>query len=372
MPDTLSVSRDFADIDPQYMGIFATAGRYGVRPADPLAMPVDEARRAAQSYHAIWTLKPPPLAHVHETTFPGPAGPVRLRLYVPEPQAAERARPPVMIYFHGGGFVLNGLETHDGLMRLIAAEAGIAVCAVSYSLAPEHRFPTQLLEAVAAIGWLRENADDMGVDAGRIAVGGDSAGANLALSATLALRDEGRSPVAMAVLSYGMFAADFDTPSHHRFGGGQYGLTTERMRWYWQQYLGQQGDPADPRAAPLLADLRGLPPVMLIAAGADCLLDDSIRLADRLTEADVPNRLSIHPRRAAFLPPTGRPPRCRRSRHRRNRHRPAGSAAGAALAAKAAKAAASPGPRAGIRQMTRNRWVPSRSSCATSSSSQSM
>jgi acetyl esterase len=294
MPDTLSVSRDFADIDPQYMGIFAIAGQHGVRPADPLSMPVDEARRAAQSYHAIWTLKPPPLAHVHETTFPGPAGPVRLRLYVPEPQAAERARPPVMIYFHGGGFVLNGLETHDGLMRLIAAEAGIAVCAVSYSLAPEHRFPTQLLEAVAAIGWLRENADDMGVDASRIAVGGDSAGANLALSATLALRDEGRSPVAMAVLSYGMFAADFDTPSHHRFGGGQYGLTTERMRWYWQQYLGQQGDPADPRAAPLLADLRGLPPVMLIAAGADCLLDDSIRLADRLTEADVPNRLSIH------------------------------------------------------------------------------
>jgi acetyl esterase len=295
MPDTLSVSRDFVDIDPQYRAIFATAWRHGVRPADPLTMPVDEARRAAQSYHAIWTLKPPPLAHVHERAIPGPVGPVRLRLYVPAAQLMGRTRLPVMVYFHGGGFVLNGLETHDGLIRLIAAEAGVAVCAVSYSLAPEHRFPTQLLEAVAAIAWLRENGDEMAVDAGRIAVGGDSAGANLALSASLALRDAGQSSVAMAVLSYGMFAAEFDTPSHHRFGGGQYGLTTERMRWYWQQYLGQQGDPTDPRAAPLLADLRGLPPIMLIAAGADCLLDDSVRLADRLNDAEVPNRLSVHP-----------------------------------------------------------------------------
>ena len=295
MSNTLSVSRDFADIDPQYAAIRAIADRSGVRPADPLAMPVDEARRAARSYHAIWTPQTPVLDHVGERTITGPAGPIRLRLYVPGTQTAERRHLPVMVYFHGGGFVLNGLETHDGLMRLIAAEAGIAVCAVSYSLAPEHRFPIQLHEALAAIGWLRENAGEIGVDASRIAVGGDLAGANLALSATLALRDAGRSPVAMAVLSYGMFAADFDTPSHRRFGGGQYGLTTERMRWYWQQYLGQQGTPDDPRAAPLWADLRGLPPVMLIAAGADCLLDDSVRLADRLTEAGVPNRLSIHP-----------------------------------------------------------------------------
>jgi acetyl esterase len=295
MSNTLSVSRDFADIDPQYAAIRAIADRSGVRPADPLSMPVDEARRAARSYHAIWTPQTPVLDHVGERTITGPAGPIRLRLYVPGTQTAERRHLPVMVYFHGGGFVLNGLETHDGLMRLIAAEAGIAVCAVSYSLAPEQRFPTQLHEALAAIGWLRENACGIGVDASRIAVGGDSAGANLALSATLALRDAGRSPVAMAVLSYGMFAADFDTPSHRRFGGGQYGLTTERMRWYWQQYLGQQGTPDDPRASPLWADLRGLPPVMLIAAGADCLLDDSVRLADRLTEAGVPNRLSIHP-----------------------------------------------------------------------------
>ncbi len=161
MPDTLSVSRDFTDIDPQYMAIFATAWRHGVRPADPLTMPVDEARRAARSYHAIWNLTPPPLAHVHERAIPGPVGPVRLRLYVPAAQATGRTRLPVMIYFHGGGFVLNGLETHDGLMRLIAAEAGVAVCAVSYSLAPEHRFPTQLLEAVEAIAWLRENGDEM-------------------------------------------------------------------------------------------------------------------------------------------------------------------------------------------------------------------
>ena len=176
MPDSLSVSRDVTDIDPQYRTIFATAWRHGVRLADPLTMPVDEARRAAQSYHAIWNLTPPPLAHVHERAISGPVGSVRLRLYVPAAQATGRTRLPVMVYFHGGGFVLNGLETHDGLMRLIAAEAGVAVCAVSYSLAPEHRFPTQLLEAVAAIGWLQENGDEMAVDASGIAVGGDSGG----------------------------------------------------------------------------------------------------------------------------------------------------------------------------------------------------
>ena len=338
MSNTLSVSRDFADIDPQYTAIRAIADR-GVRPADPLAMPVDEARRAARSYHAIWTPQTPVLDHVGERTITGPAGPIRLRLYVPATQAAERRRLPVMVYFHGGGFVLNGLETHDGLMRLIAAEAGIAVCAVSYSLAPEHRFPTQLHEAIAAIGWLRENAGEIGVDASRIAVGGDFAGANLALSATLALRDAGRSPVAMAVLSYGMFAADFDTPSHRRFGGGQYGLTTERMRWYWQQYLGQQGAgrparrpavgrPARPAAGHADSGRSRLP---ARRQRAPC------RPADRSRRAEPPEH---PPRSTPLLPPTGRPPRRRRPRHRRNRHRPAGSAAGAALAATADQAAA--------------------------------
>jgi acetyl esterase len=278
-------------IDPQYIHIFVASWRYGVWSADPLTQPLDEARRTARRYYTIWDANTPDLPRVTDHVLSGPAGPFSLRLYYPN----DRTDLPVMVYFHGGGFVLNGLDTHDRLMRQIVAETGIAIAAVDYSLAPEHRYPTQLHESVAAIRWVVNHAAVLGLDGDRIAVGGDSAGANLALSAALTLRDTGSSPIAMIVLNYGMFAPEFDTASHRRFGGGGYGLTTDRMRWYWKQYLGDHGDPSDPHAAPIHADLRGLPPVMLIGAGADCLLDDTTRLAERLTEADVPHRLSLYP-----------------------------------------------------------------------------
>jgi acetyl esterase len=150
-------------------------------------------------------------------------------------------------------------------------------------------------EALAALDWVRNEGAAFGLDGERPVVGGDSAGANLALAATLALRDQGKVLPSLGLLFYGMFSADLETASHRAFGGGAFGLTTARVDWFWSQYVADRAQRDNPLAAPLLADLEGLPPQLLIGAGLDCLLDDSIRLADRLTQAGVPNTLSVYP-----------------------------------------------------------------------------
>lgn len=290
MPDTLlPLHRDL--LDPQVAELGELAARTGLVPADPLRLPLAEARDAAERYHLF--LNGPALpADVREVEAAGPAGPLRLRLI--RPPSGDGDSLPVLIYFHGGGFVLNSIDTHDRLLRLLARHSGAAVCAVAYSLAPERRFPHQRGEALAALHWVVRHGAGHGLDPERIAVGGDSAGANLALGLALDARNEPGPPLSFGMLLYGMFAHDFDTESHRLFGGGRYGLTTERMRWYWQQYLGHGGITRDPAAAPLLADLQGLPPLHVAAAGLDCLRDDSLRLAQRLEMARSPHRLVVH------------------------------------------------------------------------------
>ncbi|AWJ87425.1 acetylesterase (plasmid) [Azospirillum sp. TSH58] len=290
MPDT--ILRPAADhLDPQVIAMNEAAARLGAAPADPLSLPLAEARAAAERYHGFLNGPTPLPADVAEVTVDGPAGPLPLRLYRPAGRGTERL--PVMVYFHGGGFVVNSVDTHDRLLRLLARHSGAVICAVRYSLAPERRFPHQHEEALAALRWVGAAGPAHGIDPERIAVGGDSAGANLALGLALAARAPGEPRLAFGLLFYGMFAHDFDTLSHRRFGDGRYGLTTARMRWYWRQYLGNAA-PDDPRAAPLRADLHGLPPLLLLAADLDCLRDDTLRLAERLAEAGVPHRLAVY------------------------------------------------------------------------------
>ncbi|WP_042691486.1 alpha/beta hydrolase [Azospirillum sp. B506] len=296
MPDTvLPLQRDL--LDPQVIELAELTARAGLVPADPLRLPLAEARDAAERHHAF--LNGPALsADVRDVIVDGPAGPLRLRLIRPpagsEDDDAQGHPLPVLIYFHGGGFVVNSIDTHDRLLRLLAKYSGAVVCAVAYSLAPERRFPHQRGEALAALRWVVRHGACHGLDPERIAVGGDSAGANLALGLALDARHEPGPPLSFAMLLYGMFAHDFDTDSHRLFGDGRFGLTTDRMRWYWQQYLGHGGFTRDPAAAPLLADLRGLPPLHVAAAGLDCLRDDSLRLAQRLVQARIPHRLVLH------------------------------------------------------------------------------
>ncbi|WP_188261946.1 alpha/beta hydrolase [Azospirillum tabaci] len=291
MPDT--ILRPAADrLDPQVIAMNEAAARLGAAPADPLSLPLAEARAAAERYHGFLNGPTPLPAEVTEVTVSGPAGPLPLRLYRPAGRGMESL--PVLVYFHGGGFVVNSVDTHDRLLRVLARHSGAVVCAVRYSLAPERRFPHQHEEALAALRWIAIAGRAHGIDPDRIAVGGDSAGANLALGLALAARAPGQPRVCFGLLFYGMFAHDFDTLSHRRFGDGRYGLTTARMRWYWQQYLGSAATPDDPRAVPLLADLHGLPPLLLLAADLDCLRDDTLRLAERLAEAAVPHRLAVY------------------------------------------------------------------------------
>ncbi|WP_207476798.1 alpha/beta hydrolase fold domain-containing protein [Arenibaculum pallidiluteum] len=281
------------ELDPAVVALYAEAARRGAAPADPTAQPLAEARMAAERFHRFLDAGPRPAVGTEEHVVEGPAGQIPIRLY----RGSLWPDLPVLVYFHGGGFVLNSLDTHDRLMRTLALRTGFVVCGVGYAKAPERRFPHQHGEALAVLRWVAASARALGLDADRFAVGGDSAGANLALAAALACRAADLPRIACGLLFYGMFARDFDTESHRRFGGGAFGLTSARMRWYWDQYLGsdapgEAGTP-DPRAAPLNADLRGLPPMLLVGAGLDCLLDDTLRLADRLRQAGVPHRLEV-------------------------------------------------------------------------------
>lgn len=276
-------------LDRRYRQTVAAALRSGVRPADPLSTSLAQARHDAESWHAFWRKGVPTVRRVVEHAVPGPVGSIPLRFFYPN----GRRDQPLAVYFHGGGFVLNGITTHERLMRELAVRAEVIVCGVDYSLAPEHRFPVQVDEALASVRWIIAHAAELGTRRDRIALCGDSAGANLALSTACSLRD-GCVPIQLLLLLYGMFAPDFDTPSQGAFGDGSFGLSTARMRWFWRQYLAQACARLDPRAAPLFADLRGLPPTLVIAAGLDCLRDDSVRLAHRLETAGVPNVLSVY------------------------------------------------------------------------------
>lgn len=287
---TPSVLRQTGPLNREYVRAIRMALRDGVRPADPTATPLWCARRDALAWHYYWHGHLPEMRRIVDRSIPGPVGPMTLRTYYPH----RRRGSPLAVYFHGGGFVLNGLTTHERILRDLAIRARIPVCAVGYSLAPERRFPVQFEEAVASVRWIVQHAGDLGIAADRIALVGDSAGANLALATACALRDAGEVPVAFLALLYGMFGTDLETPSHAAYGSGEFGLSTARVRWFWDQYLVGTDDRADPRAVPRLADVDGLPPTLLIGAGLDCLLDDTLHLAERLRRADVQHVLSVY------------------------------------------------------------------------------
>jgi acetyl esterase len=195
---------------------------------------------------------------------------------------------PVLVYFHGGGWVRGDLDTHDGLCRLLAEAADCVILSVDYRRAPEHRFPTAVHDAYAATAWGAEYADVIGGDPERVAVGGDSAGGNLAAAVTLLARERDGPAIDHQVLLYPVTDHAFDTDSYAENASG-YLLSRASMRWYWERYLGDDVDGANPYASPLRArDLSGLPSATVITAGYDPLRDEGAAYADRLREAGVP------------------------------------------------------------------------------------
>jgi acetyl esterase len=284
----MSDATDGVYVDPETALILREIEEAGLPPLSDLS--VEAARAQAEEGNRAWNRDPPALASVTELTMPGPAGPIRLRHYRPR----EAASLPLVIYFHGGGFVVCSLDTHDRVMRLLALDSGAAVIGVDYRMAPEYPFPAPLDDCVAAVRWIRAEAGRLRVDPDRVVLAGDSAGANLALASLLDLRDAGEQPCKGGALFYGCFWRRLDTPAHARFGGGSWRLGTDEMRWFWQHYLGDPSSP-DPRAEPIHADLRGLPPLFLTAAALDPLYDDTIELDRRLEAAGVARQLEVYP-----------------------------------------------------------------------------
>jgi acetyl esterase len=198
-----------------------------------------------------------------------------------------------MVYLHGGGWVIGSPNTHAKLCAELAEDAEVVVVSVDYRLAPEHPAPAALDDTVAAIRWAVEHASEIGADVERFALGGDSAGGNLAAAAALRLRDEGGPLPSFLLLLYGAFTGDLNLPSVMENGEGKI-LTRKAMEWFYANYLSGGASVDDPYIAPIKGDLRGMPPARLIVGTLDPLLDDSKLFAEKLEEAGVPARLSIH------------------------------------------------------------------------------
>jgi acetyl esterase len=245
-------------------------------PADARAFYRD--RRAATQPDA------PQVAQVRELRAEGPHGTIPVRLYRPLGSTAD-ALLPVLVYFHGGGWVIGDLDTHDVLCRELANGAGCAVVAVDYRLGPEHRFPAAVDEVLAATRWVGREAAALGLDASRLAVGGDSAGGNLAAVAAIAARDAGDLPIAFQLLIYPATDMRRGHPSHQANGQG-YLLTRDTMAYFHDHYIDDRRHDLDWRASPLLhADLSGLPPALVLTAGYDPLRDEGLAYAEALTAA---------------------------------------------------------------------------------------
>ena len=225
------------------------------------------------------------VARFEQIRVPGPAGEIRVNLYAPQPKAAGPL--PLLVYFHGGGFVVGSLESYDKLCRALANRVGCLVASVDYRLAPEHKFPAAPDDCLAALCWLREHAGEIGADATRIAVGGDSAGGNLAAVTALQARDAGLKLV-YQLLVYPCTGARQDEPSHFAFAEKLL-LTRKNIVWFYEQYVGADSDRDDWRLAPVLAlELAGVAPALVIVAGHDPLRDEGIAYAERLKAAGVP------------------------------------------------------------------------------------
>ncbi|MEV0321362.1 alpha/beta hydrolase [Streptomyces sp. NPDC050658] len=252
-----------------------------------------EARRALAAKPAK---DAPAVGTVEDRLIPGPADAPDLPVRVYRPEGARHARPTV-VFFHGGGYTICGLDSHDATARTLCARSGAVVVSVDYRLAPESRFPAAAEDAYAALCWAAAEAaaGGLGGDPGAVVTAGDSSGGGLATAVTLMARDRSGPAVALQVLIYPMLDAGCDTGSYTSNATG-YFLTAAHLRWFWRQYLGPDGDGGHPYASPLRADVTGLPPAHVVTAGCDPLCDEGRAYAARLRAAGVVVTEGHHPR----------------------------------------------------------------------------
>lgn len=224
------------------------------------------------------------VADQSDRTIPGPAGDIPIRVYTPEGTGPF----PCLVYFHGGGWVIGDVEMTNAICRAMANRTGCVVVSVEYRLAPEHKYPVPLDDCYAATTWVAQNGADIGIDPSRLAVGGDSAGGNLAAAVSLRARDEDGPALAMQLLVYPVTDHSYDTGSYES-NGKDYLLTTDMMKWFWDHYLNSDADGEQQYVSPLRAtDLSNLPPATVFTAEFDPLRDEGEAYASLLDEAGVP------------------------------------------------------------------------------------
>jgi acetyl esterase len=266
-------------LDPQVQALLdqmAAADRPALHETSPA-----EARAAMAALGALGKY-PDPLAATGDRSIPGPAGPVPVRVYTP----AAAPPLPVVVFFHGGGWVIGGIDTHDSTCQQLATTVPAVVVSVDYRLAPENPFPAAVDDCLAATRWVHDHAAELGADPSRLAVAGDSAGGNLAAVISLKARDEGGPPIVFQLLVYPATDLTRSFASHAENGEG-YMLNTDAIDWFLDHYL-PEAERKNPDASPHFAtDLSGLPPALIITAEFDPLRDEGEAYADRLREAGV-------------------------------------------------------------------------------------
>ena len=267
-------------LHPQCKAFIDMLASAGGKPLEQL--PVEEARLASVGLSNFGGPEEP-VAEVQNRTVPGPAGPIAVRVY--RPIAKETL--PALIYFHGGGFVICSLDTHDRECRSLANTSGCAVISVDYRLAPESKYPAAVEDAYAATQYVAEHAAEFGIDPQRIAVGGDSAGGNLATVVATLARDRGGPLLRFQLLIYPLVDFADNSPSMQQYAQ-DYFLTRESMDWFTDCYLSNRATGLEPTASPMNAtDVRGLPPAMILTAEYDPLRDQGEAYARKLQSAGV-------------------------------------------------------------------------------------
>jgi acetyl esterase len=275
-------------LDPQAQRVIDAMAALNLKPVEE-STPA-EARESIRARTAA--LGPfPDVAAVVDHRVPVAGGEITVRAYSPGGPGPH----PALVYYHGGGWVIGDLHTHDGLCRSLTNAARCAVLSVDYRLAPESKYPVAVEDSYAALLWIAANADRLGIDRRRIAVGGDSAGGNLATVMALVARDRKGPRLALQVLIYPVTDHDLDTRSYVENATG-YVLTREGMRWFWNHYLARDAQGREPYASPLRASsLAGLPPALVITAEYDPLCDEGEAYAARLRDSGVPVTLTRYP-----------------------------------------------------------------------------
>ena len=278
------------ELDPQTARVLDDLTGPGAVRIPDLSPP--EARAAIERFVAKWDLDPQPeVGATEDFDIPGGAPDVALRSRLYRP-AGKTGPLPILVFVHAGGFVFGSIETHDSFCRLICAGAECLVLSFEYRLAPEHKFPAAVDDALDAYQWVSDHAHELDGDATRMAIAGDSAGGNVTAVTAIGIRDEGdRSPL-LQVLIYPVLDGTPETSSHHEFAEGML-LTRGNILWFYDHYMKQPEDVANPRFSPILAeDLSGLAPTLLIVAGHDPLRDEGLAYGERLKDAGVTVELS--------------------------------------------------------------------------------